>query len=143
MSRIAYGTEFVIARRMATVKIYRDLEAWRQAMDLVEDCYRITGGFPTDERFGLTSQMRRAAISVPANVAEGSCRRTTAAYINHVSIALGSHAELETCFEIADRLGYISALQKHTFRAECDSVGRLLNGLLRALEKRSRGDTNP
>ena len=71
---------------------------------------------------------------MPSNIAEGGCRRTTNVYINHVSIALGSHAELETCVEIACRLGYISAATKRALFDVSDSTGRLLNGLLRSLE---------
>ena len=99
-----------------TVKTYRDLEAWQSSTTLVEEVYAFTRGFPADERFGLTSQLRRAAVSVAANIAKGSCRRTTAAYVNHVSIALGSHAEVETCSEFAMRLGnvFAGALNKLT-----------------------------
>jgi four helix bundle protein len=94
---ISHGTRRAICRRMNSIETYRDLEAWQFGMTLVERCYAETKGFPVDERYGLTAQLRRAAISIPSNVAEGACRRTTNAYINHVSIALGSHAELETC----------------------------------------------
>jgi len=100
----------------------------------VERCYAITRIFPSDERFGLASQIRRAAVSIPSNVAEGACRHTTSVYINHVSIALGSHGERETCVEIAFRLRYLSNAQKEKLVTECASVGRLLNGLLRSLE---------
>jgi len=105
-------------------------------MTLVERCYEATKSFPLDERFGLTSQLRRAAVSIPSNVAEGACRRTTPAYINHVSIALGSHGELETCVEIACRLGYLSTSARDELMSVSDTTGRLLNGLLRALESR-------
>lgn len=74
---------------------YQKLDVWRSGMQLVEACYRLTRGFPADERFGITSQMRRAALSIPSNVAEGHCRRTAGAFLNHISIALGSHAELD------------------------------------------------
>lgn len=87
---------------------FRDLDTWRVAMDLVERCYRITRTFPREELYGLTAQMRRAAVSIPSNVAEGYCRKSTAAYANHVAIALGSHGELETCIEIAKRLDFLS-----------------------------------
>jgi four helix bundle protein len=119
---------------MAKIETYRDLETWQRGIDFVEHCYVITRAFPSDERFGLTSQIRRAAVSIPSNVAEGSCRHTTSVYINHVSIALGSHGEIETCIEIACQLGYLSGPQKQKLMAECDTVGRLLNGLLRSLE---------
>lgn len=103
-------------------------------MTLVERCYAATKSFPLDERFGLTAQLRRAAISIPSNVAEGACRKTTPAYINHVSIALGSHGEVETCVEIAFRLGYLTAPARDKLLEVADSTGRLLNGLLRSLE---------
>jgi four helix bundle protein len=117
---------------MTTIFTYRDLEAWKQGMDLVEQCYRLTASFPKGEQYGLTSQLRRAAISVPSNLAEGHCRRSTKAYANHVSIALGSHAELETCIEVASRLGFISPTEKKNTIIASDSVGRLLNGLHRS-----------
>ena len=122
---------------MTPVGTYRDLELWQTAMTLVERCYRATKAFPVEERFGLTSQLRRAAISIPSNVAEGACRRTTNAFVNHVSIALGSHAEFETCVEIAFRLGYVSSQTKDELFRTSDSTGRLLNGLLHALESKS------
>src|SRR5262245_58137642 len=93
---------------MATPFTYRDLEAWQLGIDLVVRCYRTTAAFPATELYGLTSQVRRAAVSIPSNIAEGHCRKTTKAYINHVSIALGSHGELETCIELVSRLGFIA-----------------------------------
>jgi four helix bundle protein len=115
---------------------YRDLEAWKRGMDLVEQCYKLTASFPKGEQFALTSQIRRAAVSVPSNLAEGHCRRTTKAYANHVSIALGSHAELETGIEVASRLGFIGPTEKKNTIVVSDSVGRLLNGLYQSLERR-------
>jgi len=119
-----------------TVRTYRDLEAWQRAMNMVEQCYKATKNFPREERFGLTSQLRRAAVSVPSNVAEGSSRLTTGAFINHVSIALGSLAEVETCVEIALRLGYLPGTSARALDEVSGSVGRLLNGLLRALRSK-------
>jgi four helix bundle protein len=123
---------------MMTAKTYRDLEAWQAGMTLVEVTYRVTRGFPADERFGLCAQLRRAAISVPSNIAEGACRRSTAAFANHVSIALGSHAEVETCLEIARRLGYVSAIVTNQARTRLDRTGQLLNGLHRSLVAKVR-----
>jgi four helix bundle protein len=123
---------------VAVVRSYRDLEVWQTGMLLVEECYRLSATFPRAELFGLTAQLRRAAVSVPANLSEGSCRHSTNAFVNHVSIALGSHAEIETCVEIACRLGYVSAAQRAALMTTCDTIGRLLNGLLRALQSRSR-----
>jgi four helix bundle protein len=115
---------------------YRDLHAWKQGMDLVEQCYLTTASFPKSELYGLASQLRRAAISIPANVAEGHCRRTTKAYANHVSIAIGSHGELETCIELGGRLGFLSASERDRILEVSHSVGRLLNGLYRALARK-------
>jgi four helix bundle protein len=119
---------------MADAFSYRDLNAWKQAMTVVEECYRLTSSFPPAERFGLTSQMRRAAISIPANVAEGRCRHTTGAFTNHVSIALGSVGELETCIELSERLGYLKQSDAMKLSASVSSIGRLLSALHRSLE---------
>jgi four helix bundle protein len=105
-------------------------------MDLVELCYRMTTSFPKSEMYALSSQLRRAAISIPSNIAEGHCRRTTKSYINHVSIALGSHGELETCIELAGRLGLLSKDEQQNLVDMTDVIGRLLNGLHRALERK-------
>ena len=83
-------------------------------MDLVEVCYKTTAAFPRAELYGLTSQLRRAAVSIPSNVAEGHGRRTTKAYLNHVSIAIGSHAELATCIELAGRLDFLPPSEQDT-----------------------------
>lgn len=119
---------------MAEVFSYRDLNAWKQAMNVVEECYRCTESFPPSERFGLASQMRRAAVSIPSNVAEGRCRHTTGAFTNHVSIALGSVGELETCIELAARLGYLKPADAMKLSASVGSIGRLLSALHRSLE---------
>jgi len=122
---------------MATVKTYRDLEVWQAGMTLVEKSYAVTRVFPPDERFGLTTQLRRAAVSIPSNIAEGACRRTTGAFVNHVSTALGSQAEFETCIEIARRLGYVSWAEMEKLTPALDRAGQLLNGLLRSLLAKS------
>jgi four helix bundle protein len=107
----------------------------------LEHCYRVSKRFPRDERFGLTSQLRRAAISIPSNVAEGHCRRKTRVYAHHVSIALGSHGELETLVELAGRLEYLVKQERRGLDERCASVGRLLSGLFRSLEEKiARGD---
>jgi four helix bundle protein len=86
--------------------------------------------------YGLTHQIRRAAVSIPSNVAEGFCRRKTRAYANHVGIALGSHGELETCLELAARLGFLSREKLSVLEKATTSVGSLLSGLHRSLEER-------
>ncbi len=93
---------------MNRVSSHRDLDVWRLAMDLVVDIYRVSAKFPADERFGLTSQIRRAAVSVPANIAEGNSRSTRRDYAAFLSVAKGSLAEIETFLFIAVRLGYVT-----------------------------------
>ena len=118
------------------ITCFRDLEAWRQGIELVEECYKATRPFPSHEMYGLTSQMRRAAVSIPSNVAEGHARKTTAVYANHVSIALGSEAELETCIVVAQRLGYLSNDDASALVARCHTVGKILSGLFTSLERK-------
>ena len=112
---------------------YRDLIVWQKAMDLAELVYRITDRFPPRERFGLTFQMRRAAVSVPSNIAEGT-RHRTPGYISRVIIALGEHAELETQALLSNRLQYISAEDMNAFEELSAAVGQLTHGLLRSLD---------
>jgi four helix bundle protein len=121
---------------MRSSPAYKTLETWQLAMTLVEECYKATADFPREELYGLTSQVRRAAVSVPSNVAEGYCRRTTKVYANHVSIALGSHGELETCIELAHRLGFMSQDRREALEDRTGAVGRLLSGLYRSLEEK-------
>jgi four helix bundle protein len=120
------------------VATYRDLEVWKQSMTLVEQCYRVSAGFPAVELYGLTRQLRRAAMSIPLNIAEGHCRRTTRAYLNHVGIALGSHAEVEACLELGSRLGFLSSTERKRLNELNDAVGRMLSGLYTSLERRIR-----
>ena len=101
-------------------------------MDLVEHCYRFTRNWPPEERFGLVGQVRRAAVSIPANIAEGSCRKSDRVFRNHLAIALGSHAELETYLELAKRLGYVTAAQYLSVADLCARTGQLTNGLYRS-----------
>jgi four helix bundle protein len=126
------------------IKDYRDLVVWQRAMDLTEMVYGMSRSFPKEEIFGLTAQLRRAAVSVPANIAEGQGRHTTRDFIQFLSIASGSLKELETHVLIAQRLGYIiddAASQAIALAAE---VGRLKSGLVRSLrEKIPSGNSIP
>lgn len=106
---------------------HRNLIAWREAMSLVEVVYRDTENFPRDEVFGLRAQIRRAAVSVPSNIAEGSGRNSTGELRQFVGIACGSLAELETQLELAVRLGFLSAGAAAIRQA--DRVGKLVNAL--------------
>ena len=112
---------------------YRDLEVWQKAMDLVVECYRLTKDFPKSEVYGLVSQMQRAAVSIPANIAEGQGRQYKQEFVQHLSIAYGSLAELETHIQIAQRLCYIQPDEAQQLLDRAGQVGRLLNGLLRSL----------
>ena len=117
------------------VRDYRDLEVWRLAMDLVEGVYRITREFPKTEEYRLTSQLVRAAVSVPANIAEGNARSSRKDYARFVSIARGSLAETETLLMLARRIGLARPERIDPLLSEADRVGRMLNGLHRSLEK--------
>jgi four helix bundle protein len=112
---------------------YRDLLAWQRAMDLADLVYRLTDAFPRHERFGLSFQMRKAAISLPSNIAEGT-RHRTPGYISRVIIALGEHAELETQALLGARRRYITPEEMQAFNALSKQVGELAHGLLRALQ---------
>ena len=116
------------------IKSYQDLRVWREAMDLVVNVYKLTRLMPNDERYGLTSQMRRAAVSIPANIAEGYGRENRGAYAHHLKIAQGSLKELETHLLIVARLEMVSAGDVAPLSTHCDTIGKMLRGLIRAVE---------
>ncbi|MGD9854032.1 MAG: four helix bundle protein [Planctomycetaceae bacterium] len=118
------------------VDSHRDLLVWQKAMTLVTSCYQLTSRFPTAERYGLSSQLQRAAVSVPANIAEGRGRSSTKAYLNHLSIAAGSLAELDTHIGVAERLGYITTDQVQLITDQLEEVGRMLSGLRKSLDSK-------
>ena len=91
----------------AELRSYRDLKVWQRAVDMVEEVYSLSRRLPSEEKFGLTSQLRRAAVSVPANIAEGYARAQRGEYLQHLSIARGSLAEVETLLTLAARLGFM------------------------------------
>jgi four helix bundle protein len=115
------------------VRNYQELIVWQRAMDLVEDVYKATKDFPREELYALTSQIRRAAVSIPSNIAEGQGRRTTADFLRHLSIAYGSLREVETQALIARRLRYIAQAKLDGVMNRAGEVGRLLNGLMASL----------
>ena len=104
-------------------------------MDLVVECYQITKDFPKSEIYGLSSQLRRAAVSIPANIAEGRERQYTKEFIQHLSIAYGSLAELETHIQIAEQLNYLDINKVKQTLEKTAEVGRMLNGLRKSLGK--------
>ncbi|HMF58262.1 MAG TPA: four helix bundle protein [Pyrinomonadaceae bacterium] len=115
------------------IKSHRDLVAWQKAMDLVAHVYEINKNFPKDELYGLTNQMRRAAVSIPANIAEGQGRRSKKEFQQFLGNARGSLLELDTHLELSRRFGYIELRQYSEVQTQIREVGRLINGLLRAL----------
>ena len=121
---------------MGEIKSFRDLDAWQVAMDVVELTYRLTADFPDGERYGLVSQMRRAATSVPSNVAEGHGVRATKWGLRHVSTAIGSSCELDTQLEVALRLRFVAPDTTRDLRAGIDRLQKLLYGIRRERERR-------
>ena len=115
--------------RVMQTKTYKDLIVWQKAMDLAEEIHRLSKSFPREELYGLTSQIRRAAVSVPSNIAEGQARQSTAEFRNFLSISQGSLAEVETQLFLAIRFGYLTqqqAAQALTLREE---ISKMLSSL--------------
>ena len=123
---------------MSTVKGYRDLLVWQKGMDLAEDVYKTTNAFPKSELYGLTSQMRRAAISIASNIAEGQGRNSTGEFIQFLGIAKGSVAEIETQFELACRLKMLNTQDALRLTNQANEIGRMLTGLIAKLRTKSR-----
>ncbi|HEY3135605.1 MAG TPA: four helix bundle protein [Blastocatellia bacterium] len=119
-----------------TVKSFRDLRVWQAAMDLVEKIYRLTQKFPAQEAYGLTNQLRRAAVSIPSNIAEGHARQHTKEYLNFLSVTQGSLAELQTQIEIAGRLGYLPKSSADEVVDDSISLSKQLYALRNAIAKR-------
>lgn len=125
-----------LSRPAGPVRSYRDLLVWQDSMELVVKIYRATSKFPKEERYSLIDQLRRAAISVPSNIAEGNGRSRTGDYLRHLSVAVGSLHELETQVQIATRLEYISEDVQDDLLNAAAAIGRMLSGLIRALRRR-------
>ena len=116
------------------IKGHRDLDVWKKSLDLVEELYRCTRNFPKEEIYALTSQVRRAVISIPSKIAEGAARNSKKEFIQFLHIALGSAAELETHLIIASRLGYL--IDPTEYQIKLDEIKRMLLGLLAYLKKK-------
>jgi four helix bundle protein len=117
-------------------KPHKNLEAWKQSMDLVIEIYRTTENFPSQEIYGLTNQIRRAAISIPSNTAEGAARQTKKEFSNYLHMAQGSLSELDTQIELARRLDY---LDQETFRMldeRLERIDKMITGLIHHLSKK-------
>lgn len=124
----------LVAYLASMPRSYRELKVWEASMEIATSTYQLTAGFPADERYGLTSQMRRAAVSISSNIAEGSGRETRRDFRNFVLIARGSTCELESQIELALRLGYCEKADAAALEQLCSRVGRMLNGLSKFLK---------
>ncbi|MCY4079490.1 MAG: four helix bundle protein [Caldilineaceae bacterium] len=118
------------------IRSYRELKIWQRSMDLTVQTYELTRRFPSEEKYGLSSQMRRAAASVPANIAEGQARRSKKEFLQMLSIARGSLAELETFVTLSERLGLIRRETSNSLLEDCAEIDRMMNGLMRSLANR-------
>ncbi len=116
------------------IQSYRDLEVWKLGMALAEQAYMVTRSFPKEELFGMTSQIRRSAASIPANIAEGYGRDNTGNYVHHARIANGSLKELETHILLSVRVGMLTESASEPLLSEADRLGRMLRGLIRSLK---------
>lgn len=116
------------------VQSYRELIVWQKAMELVERVYRMTRVFPKEERYGLSIQIQRAAVSIPSNIAEGHARSSTKEYRNFLSISQGSTAEVETQAMIAVKLDYVTEKQTETIMSLLDEISRMLTAIKKKLE---------
>lgn len=115
------------------MKSHRDLEVWKVSMDLAKDVYRLVESFPKHERYGLSSQMCRAAVSIPSNIAEGAARQTKREMVQFLYISLGSSAELETHLELSSSLEYVSQEDLSRVMEKQGSVSKMLVGLIRSI----------
>jgi len=116
-------------------KPHKKLNVWKESIELARDVYTLTSRFPSEERFGLTSQMRRAVISIPSNVAEGAARRSKKEFKNFVGMAQGSLSELDTQFELAVALGYLNRNDLGGLEERMLKIDKMLSGLIRSLTK--------
>jgi four helix bundle protein len=123
---------------LAAINSYRDLKVWQAAIALAKGVYQLTGAFPQYELYGLTTQARRAAVSIAANIAEGHGRETTGAFVQFLRVAQGSLKELETHLILAEELGLTGGSAVATLLGQCDEIGRMLRALVRSLQEKAR-----
>lgn len=114
---------------------HKDLEAWKLAMDLAEDVYLITKEFPRQEMFGLVGQMRRSAVSIASNVAEGAARQSSPEFIRFLYMSTGAASELDTQIEISGRVGLLASKEASELQSRVDRISKLFFGLIRSLRK--------
>jgi len=112
------------------LKTHKDLKVWQQSKDLVSEVYKMTAAFPKEELYSLTAQIKRSAISIPSNIAEGAARESNKEYIRFLYIALGSLAELDTQLQIAKDLGFIKSDEYKKVSVKLNEIGKMLSGLI-------------
>jgi four helix bundle protein len=130
------GGKNAAKEKTVSLQSYKELEVWQMAMDLAEQCYNATRTYPKEELFGMACQIRRAAASIPANIAEGQGRDHTKEFLNHLSIARGSLMELETHLLLSQRVGLLKQECLEPLLTLTDRISRMLSGLRKALERR-------
>ena len=121
------------------IRSYQDLAVWQTAMDLAEECYRVTNLFPKDELYGMTTQIRRSAASIAANIAEGHGRESTGSFVHSLRIAQGSLKELETHLILSQRVGLVVSGTSNSILDKANELGRMLRSLIRSLQRRIEG----
>jgi four helix bundle protein len=122
---------------MASISSYRDLLVWQASVELASRCYKLTSTFPSSELYGMTSQIRRASVSVAANIAEGHGRDGTASFTQFLRVAQGSLKELETHLLICTKVDLLDEQRAEEVMAQCDEIGRMLRSLIRTLEAKA------
>ncbi len=119
---------------MSALKSYRELIVWQKSMDLVTEIYKNTSNFPKEEIYGLTSQMRRAAVSIPSNVSEGQARNSTGEFKQFLGISKGSLAELETQIQVSLNLNFLTKEAGNQLQLKCYEINKLIHGLIKSLQ---------
>ena len=118
------------------LRSYRELLVWQKSMDLSVNVFEMTRNFPTEEKFGITAQLRRSVTSISANIAEGQARRTTGEFVQSLAMARGSLAEVETFLLLSERLGHAPSPECKSLLAGCQEVNKMLNGLIKSVSQR-------
>jgi len=118
------------------METHKNLHVWKKSISFVIEIYKLTARFPKEELFGIVSQIRRAAISIPSNIAEGCARKSTREYLQFLYISLGSASELETQLIISSNLNFIKTDEIETFQNQLEEIIRMLTGLIKSLSKR-------
>ena len=121
--------------KFVIMKPHKNLNAWQKSFEIVKELYSVTSNFPSEEKFGLVSQIRRAAVSVPVNIAEGAARKSKKEFIYFLHIALGSLTELDTLILLSEDLSFIKKEESEVIISKFDIIGKLIYGLVKSLEK--------